>query len=89
MVPSDICSLYSKSQLSNEVLSLLIQSLPEDLDIDWTYSLLSNLPKSMSFSLTTMFLNKSEKEALKQIIKKLTSDGQTLNNLYKAYRINP
>lgn len=88
MSPSEICSLFTKTQLSSEILSLLIQSLPEDLDIPWTHSLLSDLPKSMSFSMTTMFLNKSEKETLRHIIFKLQLEPESQSNLFKSYRIS-
>ena len=84
----EICSLFTKTQLSSEILSLLIQSLPEDLDIPWTHSLLSDLPKSISFSMTTMFLNKSEKETLRQVISKLQLEPELQNNLLKSYKIS-
>ena len=88
MSPSEICSLFTKTQLSSEILSLLIQSLPEDLDIPWTHSLLSDLPKSISFPMTTMFLNKSEKETLRQVISKLQLEPELQSNLLKSYKIS-
>lgn len=91
MTPSYVTDLFKNNQMSPEVFTMIVKNMHSlaELDKDWVFEFLNQITTTNRFVTTLKFLSRSEKNTIRELITKVSSNDENTGNLFTIYNLTP